>query len=164
MKNPSATPKPVPSTPPRTKIAIPRQSLFMVSLLSAGFACCLAAAGRARVRSRLGCKEDGLRWRQAQPKREQRGGAERERDPADAGRPSDAIEDLAEDRRPDEAAGEVTGEIDAAGGAAISGGGAADEAGRRCLRKECPDADEDHAQQDRCQIGQQKQPQADRRP
>jgi hypothetical protein len=42
---------------------------------------------------------------------EGRGGGERERNAGDTGRPADPIEDLTENRRADDAAGEVTGEI-----------------------------------------------------
>src|SRR6266851_9759784 len=141
MKNPSAIPKPVPSAPPRTKIAMPRQSLFMVIL-------------------RFGASSSA-EWFQAKSK--QRGHAERQSNPGDAGRPSDPIENLAEDRRAGETAGEVTGEINAARRAAVCSGGAADESGGSRLREERADADEHHAQQDRDEIGQQHQRQANTR-
>ncbi len=76
-----------------------------------------------------------------------------ERNAGEAAWPSDPIEDLPEDRRSDQAAGEVTGEINAAGRAAVRGRGAADEAGRGRLGEKRPHADEDHAQQDRREIG-----------
>src|SRR5262249_5168521 len=78
---------------------------------------------------------------------------ERPRDAGDAGRPADPIEDLTEDRGADNAAGEVTGEIDAARGPAVGGRGAADEAGRRRLSEERARADEHHAEQHRSEIG-----------
>src|SRR5215475_5573931 len=142
MKNPSATPKPVPSAPPRTKMAIPRQSLFMGSVSCVW---CWVVGGCLEV------------------EREERGDAQRERDSGDAGRPADPVEGLTEDRRADEAAGEVTGEIDAAGRAAIRGGGAADKSGRCRLREERPDADQDHAEQDCHELGRQQQRQAETR-
>ena len=85
--------------------------------------------------------------------REDRRGAERKADPGNTGRPSDPIEDLPEDRGADQAAGEVAGEIDAAGRPAVRGCGAADEAGRRRLGEEGPPADENHADQNRRQVG-----------
>ena len=91
---------------------------------------------------------------------EKGGGAERQRDPRDTRRPTDPVEDLTEDCRADQAAGKVTGEIDTTGSAAVRGCSLADEAGRRRLCQERPNSDEDHAQQDRREIRQQKKRQA----
>ena len=79
--------------------------------------------------------------------RDQGGNADCERDADDTSPPSEPIEDLPEDRRTDQTAGKVTGEIDTARGAAVGGGGPADEAGRCRLGEEGPHADEDHPQQ-----------------
>src|SRR5262245_13272286 len=100
------------------------------------------------VHGSLSCVWRWVVGRRCEMKGEGRGSAQRERDPADAGRPAEPVEDLTEDGRADEAAGEVAGEIDAAGRAAVRGGGAADESGRCRLREERPDADQDHAEQD----------------
>src|SRR3954449_1359323 len=72
-KNPSATPRLVPSTPPSTKIAMPRQNLFIA---------------QSPVRS------GQLSVSIFQPNREKRGGCERQCNPRDAGRPSDPVEHL----------------------------------------------------------------------
>jgi hypothetical protein len=57
------------------------------------------------------------------------GHAERYSDPADTSRPSDSIEDLTKDCGTDQAAGEVTSEIDATGRAAVCSGCLAYESG-----------------------------------
>ena len=94
-----------------------------------------------------------LTERHLQAKREEGGDAERERNPGDASCPSAPIEDLAEDRGAYQAARKVTGEVDAAGGAAIRGGRTADKAGRGRLGEERAHANQDHPQQDRREMG-----------
>jgi hypothetical protein len=88
------------------------------------------------------------------------GGAKRYSDPADTRRPSDSIEDLTKDCGTDQAAGEVTSEIDATSRAAVGGSRLAHEAGRGRLGEKRSNADEHHAQQDRGEIGEQKQRQS----
>jgi hypothetical protein len=89
-----------------------------------------------------------------------RGHAKRYSDPADTGRPSDSIEDLTKDCGTDQAAGEVTSEIDATSRTAVRSGRLAYESGCSRLSEKRPDADEHHAKQDRGEIGEQKQRQS----
>src|SRR5262245_6312912 len=137
MKKPTATPKPVPSNPPKAKIARLRQTFFMWSLL------CVArfrnrtmtSAPRGRRPSVAYCgSEAHLLGRHFHPYGEQCGNGERECDAGDAGRPSQPIEYLAENGGAHEPTGEIAREIDAARRSAIAGRGAPDEAGRHRLR------------------------------
>src|SRR5438067_4958717 len=80
-----------------------------------------------------------------------------ERDAGDAGWPANPIEDLTENRGAHDAAPEVTGKIETARGAAVRGGGAADEASYGRLSQKCAHANKNHAQQHCRPIGQHKQ-------
>src|SRR6516162_5413173 len=85
--------------------------------------------------------------RHFQPKGEERCQAERQRNAADTGRPTDPVEYWTKDRCPDQTAGEVASEIDATRCTAIRGGGLAHKTSRTRLGEKGPNADEHHAEQ-----------------
>src|SRR5262245_45580205 len=85
---------------------------------------------------------------------------QREADPDDAGRPAEAIEDLAQHRTADESAQEVGSEIDATRRAAVSRGCPANEAGRGRLGEERTDAQQNQADKHSWQIRPDEQRQA----
>jgi len=108
----------------------------------------------------LSCAWRSVVERCFQPKGEECRQAERQRNTADTGRPTDPVEYLTKDGGADQSAGEVASEIDATRCAAVSGGGLAHKTSRSRLGEKGSNADEHHAQQDQSEIGQQKQRQA----
>jgi hypothetical protein len=99
--------------------------------------------------------------RHFQALREQRGHGERQPDSGDAGRPTEAVKHLSEDRSTDQPAGEIAREIDSASRAAVSRRGTADEAGRDRLREERADGGQNHAEQHGRKARQQQERQPD---
>ena len=95
--------------------------------------------------------------RTLEPRRQQAACQERKANACDTSRPPDPVEDPTKDRGARHPAGEIAGEIDSACRAAFGRRGGADEAGRRRLREEGPDADQDHAGQDHSETRQQEE-------
>src|SRR5579864_1011027 len=83
---------------------------------------------------------------------EQHAEREREADADHAGRPSQAIEDLAEQRAAGEATQEIAREVKAACRAAIDSCRTADKAGGCRLGEECPNRDQRQADEQRRKI------------
>src|SRR5689334_8068959 len=75
-------------------------------------------------------------------KRKQSGKTQSDADPSHASRPAEAVEELAEHEAADQAAEKVAGEIETAGGTAVSHRGTADKAGGDGLGEEGADTDQ----------------------